>query len=160
MENLWIAVYERGYIELDDVLGVQQWLTTLSAAKYSFPSFSRAKSSLRSAGTDTSSADTEKSLEAAARPTVRLLGHFNYEASLKILAEWSFARSRVVPLCDIVAYVPLGSSWNYTTSPTRVVQYEGDRGVYSPYLNLANEISVSVGAKISGILYVHDDMIR
>ena len=38
IEKLWIAVYERGYIERDDVLAVQRWLKALVAAGYVFPS--------------------------------------------------------------------------------------------------------------------------
>jgi hypothetical protein len=37
MEQLWIDLYERGYIEQDDVQGVQLWLAALVESNYSFP---------------------------------------------------------------------------------------------------------------------------
>ena len=38
MESLWIELYERGYIELDDVMNVQKWLKALCDIGYKFPS--------------------------------------------------------------------------------------------------------------------------
>ena len=39
METLWIALYERTYVELADVGAVQRWLAALDAAGYRFPPF-------------------------------------------------------------------------------------------------------------------------
>jgi len=39
MENLWIALYERGYIELGDVQLVQLWLRALVDSGYEFPTW-------------------------------------------------------------------------------------------------------------------------
>jgi hypothetical protein len=41
IEKLWIAVYERSYIEREDVLAMQRWLKALVAAGYVFPSLKR-----------------------------------------------------------------------------------------------------------------------
>jgi hypothetical protein len=38
MESLWVALYERGYIEIGDVHAVQMWLHALLEAGYRFPS--------------------------------------------------------------------------------------------------------------------------
>lgn len=37
MERLWVALYEHGYIELDDVLQIQRWLLALIQSGYKFP---------------------------------------------------------------------------------------------------------------------------
>ena len=37
MEQLWIGLYERGYIEIDDVRQVQFWLGALLEGGYQFP---------------------------------------------------------------------------------------------------------------------------
>ena len=37
MEELWVALYEHQYIEINDVLLLQQWLQTLLDSGYSFP---------------------------------------------------------------------------------------------------------------------------
>ena len=37
MEQLWIELYERGYIEMDDVYQVQFWLGSLLEGGYEFP---------------------------------------------------------------------------------------------------------------------------
>jgi len=37
MEELWIDLYERGYIELADVTAMQLWIRTLIEMRYSFP---------------------------------------------------------------------------------------------------------------------------
>jgi hypothetical protein len=37
MEELAVAVYERGYLELHDVWLVQEWIRTLLALGYKFP---------------------------------------------------------------------------------------------------------------------------
>ena len=41
MEQLWIDLYERGYIEVDDVYAVQMWLGALVQAGYNFPTIKR-----------------------------------------------------------------------------------------------------------------------
>jgi hypothetical protein len=38
MEDLWIALHERSYIELDDVNVLQFWLAALVEIEYVFPS--------------------------------------------------------------------------------------------------------------------------
>ena len=42
IERLWVALYERGYIELDDVHAMQEWLATLLEIGYKFPSLPQA----------------------------------------------------------------------------------------------------------------------
>lgn len=41
MEELWIDMYERGYIEIDDVFAVQMWLKALIQVGYKFPPLKR-----------------------------------------------------------------------------------------------------------------------
>jgi hypothetical protein len=50
MEALWIGLYERGYIELDDVTLAQDWLQTLMDMKYPFPVSSSMKAGGSSGG--------------------------------------------------------------------------------------------------------------
>ena len=40
MESLWISLYQRGYIELEDIINLQKWLQTLCDIGYKFPTFS------------------------------------------------------------------------------------------------------------------------
>jgi hypothetical protein len=37
MERLWVALYERSYIEIKDVELIQSWLLALVEAGYEFP---------------------------------------------------------------------------------------------------------------------------
>jgi hypothetical protein len=37
MERLWVALYERSYIEMKDVELIQSWLLALVEAGYDFP---------------------------------------------------------------------------------------------------------------------------
>ena len=41
LELLWVDMYERGYIEIDDVYHLQRWVTTLYKIGYQFPNQSR-----------------------------------------------------------------------------------------------------------------------
>ena len=43
MEELYIALYEREYIELDDVRLAQNWLDALETAGYTFPPLNNAR---------------------------------------------------------------------------------------------------------------------
>ena len=36
-ESFWISMYERGYIEIDDVRFFQEWLSALANIGYNFP---------------------------------------------------------------------------------------------------------------------------
>ena len=41
MENLWIQLYERGYIEFEDVIHLQNWIQALVDVGYTFPKMSQ-----------------------------------------------------------------------------------------------------------------------
>ena len=45
IESLWIDLYQRGYIELEDVTNIQKWLQVLCDIGYNFPSLNNTKSS-------------------------------------------------------------------------------------------------------------------
>ena len=47
LELLWVDMYERGYIEKDDVHHLQRWITTLHMIGYQFPNFSESLSNSR-----------------------------------------------------------------------------------------------------------------
>jgi hypothetical protein len=46
MEALWIDLYQRGYIELEDVINLQKWLQTLCDIGYRFPSLKHIQDSI------------------------------------------------------------------------------------------------------------------
>jgi hypothetical protein len=48
MEDLWIDLYERGYIERNDVQVVQFWLAALEEIDYKFPSLQSSDNNDRS----------------------------------------------------------------------------------------------------------------
>jgi len=44
VENLWVALYERTYIERNDIVAVQLWLRALRDSDYIFPLFKNTQS--------------------------------------------------------------------------------------------------------------------
>ena len=45
IESRWIDFYQRGYIEIDDVINLQKWLQTLCDIGYTFPIVTETKNS-------------------------------------------------------------------------------------------------------------------
>jgi len=137
MEELWIELYERGYIGIDDVKVVQMWLLALTDAGYEFPQIVRHRLD----------------------HTV-LLGQFNYGATKETVLFWHqkwrqwFNRIVVAgPFKDTDVLELQMHGIHASTSAA-------DRGYYSPMENLASTLQeLKNDDIITGVLYVHDDLI-
>jgi len=146
VENLWIALYERTYIERDDVVAVQLWLRALRDSGYIFPLFKNTQSS------------------AFARPfsQITLLGQFNWNTAQSQVSEWVRMWSQVFPVSNAMLAIPQDRTVFHHNTVQReavpeFVRYIPDKGFYTPMLNLIYAIQESPTTQ--GVLYVHDDMI-
>jgi len=141
VENLWVALYERTYIERDDVVAVQLWLRALRDSGYIFPLFT----------------DTPRPFS-----RITLLGQFNCNTRQSQVSEWVRMWSKVFPVSNAMLAVPQDrTSFHQNTIQNRAVpefvRYIPDKGFYSPMSNLIYAIEES--STMQGVLYVHDDMI-
>ena len=136
MEALWIDLYERGYIEKEDVTAVQKWLHALDEIGYEFPPLKRRFRN------------------------VAMMGQFNYPTLARDVIFWvqkqkeSFdAVTAAGPFSDDVAKVLKESDVDY-------IHYEQEEhpGFIKPYENLASMlIRYKDSSKIEGVLYAHDE---
>lgn len=138
MEALWIDLYERGYIELNDVRVVQLWLAALVEIGYEFPPMLRHRLD----------------------HTV-LMGQFNHATlpTKDILfwhQKWRQWFNR------IVVRGPFQSTQILELQQHGIEAFESrdDSGWYSPIENLAATLqSMKDIESVTGVLYVHDDML-
>ena len=137
MERLWIALYERGYIELEDVRFVQLWLAALEESGYSFP------------------------MPLASRKRhdrIVLMGQFNYANQVSSVMFW--AQKWRAHFKTVVVYGPFSSKQlkKLNTHGISAYQSRNDSGFYSPMENLKNTLQQfkSVSA-VDAVLYIHDD---
>jgi len=135
MEELWILLYERGYIEIEDVKVVQLWLDALVETGYEFPQISRKRVD-----------------------NVVLMGQFNYNSNADNVVFWvqkwrqQFGRVEVRGPFDDATLGVLKSRG--------ITAHQGanDKGYYSPIKNLALTLEEHKNSEgIDGVLYLHDD---
>jgi hypothetical protein len=135
MEELWIELYERGYIQVDDVIAIQMWLQALVEAGYRFPEVTRRRYN-----------------------NVVLMGQFNYAQELDHVLFWSQKWREVFR--HVVLRGPFDEkqldvlhSHGIQVSPAKA-----DKGYVSPYENLMLELNQFKDVPgIDGVLYLHDD---
>ena len=140
MEQLWIDLYERGYIEIEDVEAVQMWLNTLKQIEYKFPPLKRRFRN------------------------VAVMGQFNYADSTNLYDEVIFWTQKHREHFDtVIAAGPFSKDQvhvlekNSIQTITPSTQYK-NLGFYAPFENLMNTLKrFETSTKIEGVLYVHDD---
>jgi len=90
VENLWVALYERTYIELDDVVAVQLWLRALRDSGYIFPLFK----------------NTQSNAFTLPFSQIMLLGQFNWNTAQSQVSEWVRMWSKVFPVSNAMLAIP------------------------------------------------------
>ena len=85
--------------------------------------------------------------------SVILMGQFNYIQSNKNISTWSDTWARYIK--NIVIATPINTP-KVDLKFGRYMLYEGDKGYFSPYINMGRVIRDN--ENIQGILYVHDDL--
>jgi hypothetical protein len=137
MEGLWIDLYERGYIDINDVRVAQLWLAALVEIGYQFPTMARRRLD----------------------HTV-LMGQFNFAIETPNVLFWHqkwrqwFNR--------IVVRGPFNRDQIKELQRHGIRAYWGreDRGHNSPIANLAATLQEAKAEEgVTGVLYAHDDML-
>jgi len=144
VEQLWIDLYERSYIELDDVVALQKWLEALIAMDYKFPEL---KPRIRN---------------------VALMGQFNYADfpnSMTQIMMWSQKmRERFQ---TAIAAAPFNKTQLVYLEAHRIdalqakdlrMNKRDHLGFYNPMSNLMRTLlRFSNSSTIEAVLYAHDD---
>jgi hypothetical protein len=137
MEDLWIALYERGYIDVEDVHLVQCWLGALIESHYTFPKILHRRID-----------------------NVALQGQFNYPNDMVSVLVWTQKWRSVFK--NIVLYGPWNDEQLAEMKAWRIDCYgsDADNGYVSPYKNLMHAVrSYQLSnATLLGVMYAHDDM--
>lgn len=137
MEQLWIDLYEYGYIEEDDLYSLQIWLETLEKVGYEFPQI---KKRYRN---------------------VAVMGQFNYADSPSILENVIFWVQKMKEhFTTVLVAGPFTDEQVTSLSSHSIEAMQGkdDKGLVSPLENHANALlHYGNNQKIDGVLYMHDD---
>lgn len=140
MEQLWIDLYERGYIEERDVAAVQLWLSALASSGYQFPALRR-----------------------KIHDKVVVMGQFNTEAPTNYVLLW------VQKWRELFSNVVVRGRFNETqlfdlqshgiqARSTVIVEDSSRRGWFAPIDNLQRTLQEYKDEKdVEGVLYIHDD---
>lgn len=149
MEALWIDLYERSYIEVDDVTALQLWLQALVESGYEFPPIKRDRYT-----------------------NVMLMGQFNFarpnrdvkywvqkwrEAFRHVQVRGPFAEDQVATLRDsgVDAY---GSDEGPAAAKNHPYKDMDTAGFFSPMSNLGNALQQQATVPgMDGVIYIHDD---
>lgn len=135
MENLWIQLYERGYIESDDVKLVQLWLKALVDVDYEFPPLKRRRIN-----------------------NLVLMGQFNYNTRADFVIFW--VQKWREWFRDVIVHGPFDDSTFHELQTHGIVALQGsdDKGFVSPMDNLKQTLlQFKHNKRTDGVLYVHDD---
>jgi hypothetical protein len=147
MKQLWIDLYEYGYIELEDVHAVQAWLGTLSQIGYEFPPLKRRFRNVAVMG-QFNYADNPSTVD-----DVIFWAQKNMERFHTVLAAGPFSADQMKILADNSIHAISNHNDTVIGDTTQV-------GYYSPLENLKNTLLYFKNSqKIEGVLYAHDDAI-
>ena len=138
MEDLWIALYERGYIEVDDVHLLQCWLGALIESDYNFPTVPHRRID-----------------------NVAFQGQFNFPNDIVSVLIWTQKWRSVFE--NIVLYGPWNDVQLAEMKAWGMDCYgsDDDKGYVSPYKNLIHAVQryQLSNSTLLGVMYAHDDMI-
>ena len=138
MEQLWIDLYEYGYIEEDDVFAVQMWLEALRQVGYEFPKLKTRK-----------------------YRNVAVMGQFNYATDDNIIDAVIFWRQKYLETFkEVLVAGPFDDTQvaELNRNSINVIQGRDDQGFVSPYENQMKALmQYKDNEMIDGVLYVHDD---
>lgn len=147
MEQLWIDLYEFGYIEVDDVYAVQAWLGALDQAGYTFPALKRRYRN------------------------VAVMGQFNYADGPSVVDDVIFWTQKNRERFDtVVAAGPFSEDHMLAFEEnsidaisnhndiTKLDEHGLGAGYYTPLENLKDTLlRFKDSDKIEGVAYAHDD---
>lgn len=137
MEHLWIDLYERGYIEENDITFLQTWIGALHQIGYEFPVLKRRFRN------------------------IAVMGQFNYADSPSTFHDVTFWVQKMKEKFDtVLAAGPYSNEQAelFKANSIEVIQSEADKGFYSPLQNQINTLlQFKDSNKIDGVMYVHDD---
>jgi len=135
MEQLWINLYERGYIEEEDVNVLQLWLHALVEIGYDFPQPKRRQID-----------------------NVVLMGQFNFNAKSEEVIFWAQQWRRWFNRIVVRGPFEVDVTQELEKNAVSVHGSREDRGFVSPYENLMLTLrQYSNHSDIDGVLYLRDD---
>lgn len=147
MKDLWIDLYEFGYIELEDVYSVQAWLDTLSQIGYEFPPLKRRFRNVAVMG-QFNYADNPSTVDNVIFWAQKHMEHFH-----TVLAAGPFSAEQM----RILANNSINAISNHNDT---AIGNEEQAGFYSPLENLKNTLlHFKASQQIEGVIYAHDDLI-
>lgn len=135
MEQLWIDLYERDYIDLNDVHVAQLWLKALIEIGYEFPKITRKRFD-----------------------NVVMMGQFNYASKVPDVIFWAQKWRRRFQ--HVVVWGPFDKDALQQLRDHGVAANRGreDKGFSSPYENLMKTLTqFRNDSRVNGVLYAHDD---
>jgi len=138
MEELWISLYERGYIEEEDVRLVQLWLSALIESGYDFNMLRRRDR----------------------QHHVVLMGQYNYDHDANKLRFWNQKWREVFDIVEVRG--PFPDEKIATLRAAGINAHKGgeDNGYFSPIVNFLSSLSMhSENPRVEGVIYLHDDAI-
>jgi hypothetical protein len=138
IEQLWVELFERGFIELEDVNLMQLWIGTLLKMEYNFPHLPPAPVRIRN---------------------VLLMGQFNYPSTLESILFWVQKWHTVFHNIIVCGPFDNDTKEELISNEISVITYDGDQGFFSPYGNLKRVLEEQQNgpSKVDGVLYIHDD---
>jgi len=138
MEQLWIDLYERGYIEINDVYAVQMWLGALTQSGYKFPELKRRFRN------------------------VAVMGQFNYADQPTTVDDVIFwTQKQREKFTTVVAAAPFNDEQITSLEANSISvrkSHHADNGLFTPLLNHMNLVREFKDSNtIEGVIYAHDD---
>ena len=140
MEQLWIDLYEHGYIEENDVYSVQLWLGALHQAGYKFPPLKKRR-----------------------YRNVAVMGQFNYADNDSIIEQVIFWTQKNL---ERFQHVLVAGPFNddqmsvLNAHSIDVIQGRDDKGFVSPYeSHIKALLRYQDDDRVEGVIHVHDDAI-
>ncbi len=165
MERLFVDMYERGIVELQDVELVQLWITSLQSVGYKFPVMEPpSQTSLVTIADQRNMQQHDKKVCKSWKTPfyfhdIVLVGQFNYDTPAKTVLDWVKKWRLVFQHVD--ARGPFNNGTLAFLNSLGVNAFWGadDRGFFSPMKNLADSLLLYSNTSSRGVIMAHDDLL-
>ena len=150
MEQLWIDLYEHGYIDIEDVHSVKLWLGALKEIGYKFPPLSNLRYNNIAVMGQFNYADRHEIIDDVVFWTQKTKEYFS-----NVIVAGPFSEEQMLML-EKRSIIAMNSTPDevFLPSPPSVFA----KGFFAPMENLMNALQkFKDSTHVEGVLYVHDD---
>jgi hypothetical protein len=162
-EQLYVELYQKGFIEWQDVELAQLWISSLQSVGYEFPTFPLAPSQHSLIASDENSSNSQNKWKWTRKPfdNVVLVGQFNFNTNVGLVTHWVKRWQEIFKYVDVRGPFDNATLASLRHAGINAFVIEDDRGWMSPMTTMADSLLLYANhsSEIQGVIMAHDDLL-